>query len=406
MFDCCYRTVKATSRILRCWLHTTTRDRYWKKPFQLAKPDTYRRYRALWKQFLCFVFRVWAADVGLRQQPYSQLRFSERQEVLLAEVWASLGSEEVYKAGPDVGSDAGSDAGSDTGSDIGSDARSDAGSDIGSDIESDIESEFGSDTTSEPGSEAGSAFQSGPDSGWESGLESDLDSQSDVDSQADSESSPGIRSGSRSGSRPDLDSNPVFDLAVEAGMHPEVEQLFQLSSLFWVDSDSTASGNPAELPLVYFLGVLGIQQKTLSFRTAYHYTPFLAGLVWIGRLLLLEYALPLSPYLSLSWPAASACPNQLKRLQYIRRKYMCQGSVYPIGHLLDTLRFGRDQAFKLGPRTNISWSLDRQTLQLKTQFIKLGNFRIMVWLGIQDAQQALQALMLNWKPTPYSAQIN
>ena len=181
-------------------------------------------------------------------------------------------------------------------------------------------------------------------------------------------------------------------------MHPDIEQLFQLSSLFWLDSNSTTSINPVQLLLVYFLGVLGIQQKTFSFCTAYYYTPFLAGLVWVGQLLLLEYTLPLSPYQSLAWQAASTYPDQLERLQYIRRKYMYQGSVYPIGYLLDTLCFGRAQVFKHGPCTNISWSLNQQSLQLKTQFLKLYNFRSMVWVVIQEAQQAEQALLLGWKP--------
>lgn len=65
----------------------------------------------------------------------------------------------------------------------------------------------------------------------------------------------------------------------------------------------------AQLPLVYFLGVLGIQRHTLTYRTAYHYTPFLAGLIWISRLLLLEYALLARPYLTLNWPAAISYRN-------------------------------------------------------------------------------------------------
>jgi hypothetical protein len=62
----------------------------------------------------------------------------------------------------------------------------------------------------------------------------------------------------------------------------------------------------AHLLLVYFLGVLGIHCSSLAYCTAYHYTPFAAGLIWIGRQLLLEYALPKEPYLALNWPAAAS----------------------------------------------------------------------------------------------------
>ena len=42
MFDRCNETVAATPRLLRCWLHTTTLEGFWPKPFQLlGTPTTY-----------------------------------------------------------------------------------------------------------------------------------------------------------------------------------------------------------------------------------------------------------------------------------------------------------------------------------------------------------------------------
>jgi hypothetical protein len=69
-----------------------------------------------------------------------------------------------------------------------------------------------------------------------------------------------------------------------------------------------------------------------------------------------------------------------------------------MGCLLNTIRYGPAIAWKEGPRTNISWSLDKQTLELGGQPISLYSFRSMVWLAIQDAQVALRQLMLNWEP--------
>ena len=154
----------------------------------------------------------------------------------------------------------------------------------------------------------------------------------------------------------------------------------------------------AQLPLVYFSGVLGIHRSSLAYRTAYHCTPFAAALIWIGRQLLLEYALPKELYSALNWPAAASYRNQLQRLQYIQRKYLCRGSAYPMSRLLETLAYGRAIAKKEGPRTNISWSLDKQTLDLNKQLISMYSFRSMVWLAIQDAQAALHQLMFNWEP--------
>ena len=154
----------------------------------------------------------------------------------------------------------------------------------------------------------------------------------------------------------------------------------------------------AHLPLVHFSGVLGIHRSSLAYRTAYHYTLYAAGLIWIGRLLLLEYALPKEPYLALGWPGATSYPDRLQRLQHVRRKYLCRGSAYPMSQLLETLAYGRAIARKEGPRTNISWSLDKQTLDLDGQLVSMYSFRSMVWVAIQDAQTALRQLMLGWEP--------
>jgi hypothetical protein len=65
--------------------------------------------------------------------------------------------------------------------------------------------------------------------------------------------------------------------------------------------------------------------------------------------------------------------------------------------LLETLAYGRAVAKKEGPRANISWSLDKQTLDLNGQLIGMYSFHSMVWLAVQDAQIALRQLMFSWE---------
>lgn len=48
--------------------------------------------------------------------------------------------------------------------------------------------------------------------------------------------------------------------------------------------------------MVHFSGVLGIHSKELCFRKPYDYTPYLLALIWVGRLVILEYTLPLAAY--------------------------------------------------------------------------------------------------------------
>ena len=108
--------------------------------------------------------------------------------------------------------------------------------------------------------------------------------------------------------------------------------LFHLSYSFLADLYS--SSNTENSPLVYFTGVLGIHQQTLMYRTVYLFTPVLAGLIWIGRLLILEYALPAEAWTVLKWPAKMSYKDQTIRFKEIRDRYLCRGGFHPIGRMV------------------------------------------------------------------------
>ncbi|OBT97665.1 hypothetical protein VE01_04423 [Pseudogymnoascus verrucosus] len=150
------------------------------------------RYIAIWKRFICYIFRVWATGEPLRQEIYG-VQFCEREAALMESVWEAL---------PDSKGDRleGLDAGS----------------------------------------------------------------------------------------------SPRSQLA---------EALLQLSITFWTFRSTT--GDLAPAVLVHFTGVLGVHRRALAYKSAYSYTPMLSALIWVGRLLLLEYALPLRAYSTLQqpWPA-------------------------------------------------------------------------------------------------------
>ena len=140
------------------------------------------------------------------------------------------------------------------------------------------------------------------------------------------------------------------------------EWLFHLSCSFL--ADIYPSGNTEDSPLVYFTRVLGVHQQTLMYRTAYLFTPVLAGFIWIGRLFMLEYALPAQAWTILKWPAKASYKDQTTRFKEIRDRYLCRGGFYPMGRMIEMLRYGRAVAQKEGSRGNISWSPDKETLQL------------------------------------------
>ena len=177
-----------------------------------------------------------------------------------------------------------------------------------------------------------------------------------------------------------------------------VENLFQLSMMFWTDLQT--DGGSHRSPIAHYSGVLGIHPYELAFRSAYHYTPYLSALIWIGRLMVLEYSLPLRAYQHLThpWPNRSHYPDQIHRLQQIRMKYLFRGSLSPIGYLLERLRHGRAIARHEGPPTNISWSVDSQVLYIADGKISMPQFRSIIHTTIVRARQLTQDLLLGWQP--------
>jgi hypothetical protein len=93
-----------------------------------------------------------------------------------------------------------------------------------------------------------------------------------------------------------------------------VENLFQLMMMFW--TDLSANGSFRHNAIVHFSGVLGIHPYELAYRGAYDYTPYLSALIWVGRVLFLEYSLPLRAYnhLTYIWPDRYQYKDQVQRL--------------------------------------------------------------------------------------------
>lgn len=151
--------------------------------------------------------------------------------------------------------------------------------------------------------------------------------------------------------------------------------------------------------IVHFSGVLGIHPYKLAYRTAYDYTPYLSALLWIGRLIILEYALPLRGYTTLDvlWPARAAYADQGKRLCVeIRPAYLQRGSLSPIGYLIERLQHGRAIAKREGPRTNLSWSLNGQTLDIAGSRISMHEFRYTIHCLLARLKRITRDLMFNW----------
>jgi hypothetical protein len=158
-----------------------------------------------------------------------------------------------------------------------------------------------------------------------------------------------------------------------------LETIFRLLVVFW--TDTSIDGDPGAKALIHFSGVLGIHPYKLTLRTAYDYTPYLSALIWVGRLVILEYALPSRAYSS--WEplleARTTHPDQGSRLlREIRPRYLQRGTFAPLGYFIERLQHGRAVAKREGGRTNISWSPDGQMLEINGSQITIMQLRYTV----------------------------
>ncbi|RHZ43109.1 uncharacterized protein CDV56_100197 [Aspergillus thermomutatus] len=90
--------------------------------------------------------------------------------------------------------------------------------------------------------------------------------------------------------------------------------------------------------LVAFAAVLGIRPQNCSFYEPYYYTTKLAGIAWVARLLLLEYALPIRRYRFISdVPSRDSYRFHVRRAQEIQGIYGAWDTFFPLNDILAML---------------------------------------------------------------------
>lgn len=196
----------------------------------------------------------------------------------------------------------------------------------------------------------------------------------------------------------DSDDSDDADSAREAQLQHLSETLLQLSVYFW--TFRSTSGNMYESAVVHFTTVMGMHRQALSYRTAYTYTPTLSALVWIGRLLLLEYALPSRAYATLGaqWQARDGYANQVQRLNRFRRRFLLRGGFHPTGECIELRAYGRGVVKKEGARANLSWAADGHSFTIRGSRVQLLDLACMHRDSVARVGDHLSRLMLGWEP--------
>ncbi|RKK69644.1 hypothetical protein BFJ68_g18433, partial [Fusarium oxysporum] len=163
-------------------------------------------------------------------------------------------------------------------------------------------------------------------------------------------------------------------------------------------TEEVMGGRPDSTLLVYFSGVLGFSADLTGFLPARSYTSNLAALIYIQRLLFLEYALPAQGYPRLGI-ARRPRTGQIARLQNVRQEYLVLGSQSPFEELFSLLVFGRAIAGSETPAFLLKWSDDGQILSYRDDIaVHMEQFRRLPKVLLARAEALCEQLMYGWKP--------
>ncbi|KAJ3454446.1 hypothetical protein MRS44_018340 [Fusarium solani] len=349
MLDRCELTVQNTSRLLRCWLPSANPTSYQPKPFALmAEPNTRKKYRLIWKRFISFVLRGYLMPATLREQ---ELRISLSPNVLqrLERLWEHRVWELI-------------------------DSRQGKWPEMSETVDDSCQPYHCSSqarqhsTCSYEDMPHHDLLSSMDDSSSMDGIEgSDAEYEDSEEEESEGEFEEWLADATHEGASvatPDSTVNVLSgrqDILGES-LKEFLELLFQVSIA--LSTERFLDGDPGSTLLVYFSGVLGFSTDCRQFRLARQYCPYLSGLIYVQRLLFLEYALPLCPYPSLGIRQRPST-QQLECLNKVRQEYMVAGSPSSFAELHSLRNFGHRIARTEPPTFFLHWSDDGQRVSIK-----------------------------------------
>src|SRR5271170_1272943 len=144
----------------------------------------------------------------------------------------------------------------------------------------------------------------------------------------------------------------------------------------------------ARSPLLHFSAVFrGIDVKNGRFREPGNFTPMLAGLTWVGRLLLLEYALPKREYKWLNWPSREVYNDYGLHLEQVRQGHLIEGCYSTVSDIISLMAYGKYLAKQQGLIGPITWDLDSRAPQFKRMRITMMSFKEFIHDIIKSAEE-------------------
>lgn len=170
-----------------------------------------------------------------------------------------------------------------------------------------------------------------------------------------------------------------------------LELLFRLSCSLCMQRFT--AGRPETTIIVYFSGIPGFTSSHQRFKLAREFCPSLLGLIYVQRLIFLEYAIPLHPYQSFELQQRPIA-DQLTRLQAICERYTVMGAESALTELVSLRNFGFVIGRSEAPAFILHWSEDRETVTCGDKLaLTMDGFRGLINYFISQAEELCSKLL-------------
>lgn len=152
-------------------------------------------------------------------------------------------------------------------------------------------------------------------------------------------------------------------------------------------------------PMMHYLAVRGIDAQSQALRSAFFYTPILAGMLWINRLIMLEVAVPCEPWPELKLYGKAHVESVPNRIHHLRESHLCEGSFSPTSSILTQLAMGKKFNKTHQSPSNIHWSDNDRTINYLGQPVVLSKVERMCHTLIAELQELMKGLTFG-SPVP------
>ena len=370
MINRCETTARHTGRLIRCWLVSSRPDYFQSRAFSvMTEPGTQRQYRTRWKKFIAFVIRACLLPESVRQQVKVAIPPDVRRQVHSLWEHKAWGDIDITRGKwPKVATHE---------ADMVSVSEGIAHRLEPLDLVYPVEVHG----RIEEGEEDEQSDES-DESEWgdESEVESDWEPDGPEDEQT--QASHGGEHGSQLVAEDPLQA---------AHAREALELLFQLS--FTLCKQQFVDGDPGSTLLVYFSGICGFTSDYQHFMRARQFCPSLSGLIYVQRLLFLEYSLPLSEY-SLLGLRQRPRIGQLEHFRETCDRYITAGSPTALAELFSLRNFGYKVARTEPPTRMLHWSEDGNTVCCGLNFtLSMDQFKQLPEYFISQAEKLCADLL-------------